>query len=76
MLAVAERRARPKAERFDRPFAGRTRLFASFPGTSYRATFTMSLRDKFCRATLDRRSSAILATHRFGSRGRLRFRPL
>jgi hypothetical protein len=45
MVAVAERRARPKAERFDR-LAGRTGLFASFPSTSYWATFTESLRDK------------------------------
>jgi hypothetical protein len=44
MQAIAERHARPNAKRFDRP--GRTCLFASFPSTSYRATFTESLRDK------------------------------
>ncbi len=30
---------------FRSSFAGRTSLFVSFPSTSYRATFTKSLRD-------------------------------
>jgi hypothetical protein len=46
LLAIAERRARSKAERFLSSLAGRTCLFASFPSTSYWATFTESLRDK------------------------------
>jgi hypothetical protein len=46
MLAVAERRARPRAERFDRPLRDGRVFFASFPSTSYWATFTESLRDK------------------------------
>ena len=46
MLGVAERRARPKAETFRSSLAGRTGLFASFPSTSYWATFTGSLWDQ------------------------------
>ncbi len=49
MLAIAERRARPKAERFLSSFPGRTCLFASFPSPAaagYWATFTESLRDR------------------------------
>ena len=45
MLVIAETHARLKGERFDRPFAGRACLFASFPSTSYSATFIESLRD-------------------------------
>jgi hypothetical protein len=43
MLAVAERRARPKADRFDRLLRDGQVFFASFPSTSYWATFTESL---------------------------------
>jgi hypothetical protein len=45
MLAIVERRAKPKAERFYRPIRGRDApcLFALFPSTSYWATFTESL---------------------------------
>jgi hypothetical protein len=49
MLAVAERRARPRAERFDRPLRDGRVFFASFPSPAaagYWATFTESLRDK------------------------------
>jgi hypothetical protein len=42
MLAIAERRARPKAKRFDRPY-GTGVSFTTFPSTSYWATFTESL---------------------------------
>jgi hypothetical protein len=55
MLAIAEPRAKPKAECFYRPLPrklisvfgveGRTCLFTSFPSTSYWATFAESLRD-------------------------------
>ena len=45
MLAIAEPRAKPKAECFYRPY-GTDLPFASFPSTSYWATFTESLRDK------------------------------
>jgi hypothetical protein len=45
MLAIAEPRAKPKAQCFDRP-CGTDLPFASFPSTSYWATFTESLRDK------------------------------
>jgi hypothetical protein len=45
MLAIAELRAKPKAECFYRPY-GTDLPFASFPSTSYWATFTESLRDK------------------------------
>ena len=45
MLAIAESRAKPKAECFYRPY-GTDLPFASFPSTSYWATFTKSLRDK------------------------------
>jgi hypothetical protein len=45
MLAIAEPRAKPKAECFDRPY-GTDLPFASFPSTPYWATFTESLRDK------------------------------
>jgi hypothetical protein len=43
MLAIAERRAKPKAECFYRPY-GTDLPFTSFPSTSYWATFTESLR--------------------------------
>jgi hypothetical protein len=46
MLTIAEPRAKPKAERFYRPFRDGRVFFASFPSTSYWATFTESLRDK------------------------------
>jgi hypothetical protein len=45
MLAIAEPRAKPKAECFYRPY-GTDLPFTSFPSTSYWATFTESLRDK------------------------------
>ena len=45
MLAIAEPRAKSKAECFYRPY-GTDLPFASFPNTSYWATFTESLRDK------------------------------
>jgi hypothetical protein len=45
MLAIAEPRAKPKAQCFYRPY-GTDLPFASFPSTSYWATFTESLRDK------------------------------
>ena len=45
MLAIAEPRAKPKAECFHRPY-GTDLPFTSFPSTSYWATFTESLRDK------------------------------
>jgi hypothetical protein len=45
MLAIAELRAKPKAECFYRPY-GTDLPFASFPSTSYWAIFTESLRDK------------------------------
>ena len=45
MLAIAEPRAKSKAECFDRPY-GTDLPFTSFPSTSYWATFTESLRDK------------------------------
>jgi len=45
MRAIAEPRAKPKAECFYRPY-GTDLPFASFPSTSYWATFTESLRDK------------------------------
>jgi hypothetical protein len=45
ILAIAEPRAKPKAECFDRPY-GTDLPFTSFPSTSYWATFTESLRDK------------------------------
>src|ERR1700747_230978 len=45
MLAIAESRAKPKAECFYRPY-GTDLPFASFPSISYWATFTESLRDK------------------------------
>jgi len=45
MLAIAEPRAKPKAECFYCPY-GTDLPFASFPSTSYWATFTESLRDK------------------------------
>jgi hypothetical protein len=44
MLAIAEPRAKPKAEWFYRPHTDLP--FTSFPSTSYWATFTESLRDK------------------------------
>jgi len=47
MLAFAEPRAKPKTEHFYRPLEGRTRRFTSFPSTSYWATFTESLWDRF-----------------------------
>jgi hypothetical protein len=48
MLAIAERRARPKAERFYRPLRDASCLFALFPSTSYWATFTESLPFALC----------------------------
>jgi hypothetical protein len=39
MLAVAERRARPKDERFDRPLRDGRVFLRHFPSTSYWATF-------------------------------------
>jgi len=45
MLAIAEPRAKSKAECFDRPY-GTDLPFTSFPSTSYWATFTESLRNK------------------------------
>jgi hypothetical protein len=45
MLAIAEPRAKSKAECFDRPY-WTDMPFTSFPSTSYWATFTESLRDK------------------------------
>ena len=45
MLAIAEPRAKRKAECFYRPY-GTDLPFASFPSTSDWATFTESLRDK------------------------------
>jgi hypothetical protein len=45
MLAIAEPRAKPKAQCFYRPY-GTDLPFTSFPSTSYWATFTESLRDK------------------------------
>jgi hypothetical protein len=45
MLAIAEPRAKSKAECFHRPY-GTDLPFTSFPSTSYWATFTESLRDK------------------------------
>ena len=48
MLEIAERRARPKAERFLTSLTGRTCLLDHFPlrRGGYWATFTESLRDK------------------------------
>jgi hypothetical protein len=45
MLAIAEPRAKSRAECFDRPY-GTDLPFALFPSTSYWATFTESLRNK------------------------------
>jgi hypothetical protein len=45
MLAIAEPRAKSKAECFYRPY-GTDLPFTSFPSTSYWATFTESLRNK------------------------------
>ncbi len=47
MVACAtEVTARPGAECFDRPWRDGHLYFASFPSTSYWATFTKSLRDE------------------------------
>jgi hypothetical protein len=69
MLAIAERRAKPKAECFYRPY-GTDLPFASFPSTSYWATFVRSLRDGFSLTTngLAQSRSRALKLTRMGSR--------
>ena len=70
MLAIAEPRAKSKAECFYRPY-GTDLPFASFPSTSYWATFVRSLRDCFSLTTngsAQSRSRALKLTHMGGCR--------
>jgi hypothetical protein len=46
MQAIAERRARPNAKRFYRPYRDGPVFLHHFPALSYWATFIESLRDK------------------------------